>query len=90
MNVFVLPNTKEDILKNVGNQSSSGALTCIIFFSYYGKSMVPQNSLVTNWQTTNTEGEQMMTEFSFLGELSIHSITIHFQVFVRKTINAHA
>ncbi len=33
MNVFVLLNTKEDILKNVGKQSSSGApLTSIVFF----------------------------------------------------------
>ncbi len=33
MNVFVLLNTKEDILKNVGNREVSGApLTSIMFF----------------------------------------------------------
>ncbi len=45
-----LLNTKQDILKNVGKQSSSGApLTSIVFFSLLWKSMVPQNSLVTNF-----------------------------------------
>ncbi len=49
MNVFVLLNTKEDILKN-GKQSSSGApLTCIVFVFLLWKSMVSQNSLVTNF-----------------------------------------
>ncbi len=32
MNVFVLLNTKEDILKNVGNSSSGAPLTFIVFF----------------------------------------------------------
>ncbi len=50
MNVFDLLNTKEDILKNLGKQSSSGApLTSIVFYFLLWKSMVPQNSLVTNF-----------------------------------------
>ncbi len=32
MNVFVLLNTKEDILKNVGNSSSGAPLTSMVFF----------------------------------------------------------
>ncbi len=32
MNVFVLLNTKEDILKNVGHSSSGAPLTFIVFF----------------------------------------------------------
>ncbi len=50
MNVFDLLNTKEDILKNVGKQSSSGApLTSIVLFFLLWKSMMPQNRLVTNF-----------------------------------------
>ncbi len=47
MDVFVLLNTKEDILNNVG--SSGVTLTSIVFFFLIWKSMVPQNSLVTNF-----------------------------------------
>ncbi len=32
MNFFLLLNTKEDILKNVGNQSVDGSVTSIVFF----------------------------------------------------------
>ncbi len=49
MNVFVLLNTKEDILKNVGNSSSGAPLTSIVFCFIQWKSTVPQNSLVTNF-----------------------------------------
>ncbi len=69
-----------------GKQSSSGApLTSISFLLW--KSMVPQNSLVTNFlqniflcvrqnKDIHTglellEGEYMMTVFKFLGELSL-------------------
>ncbi len=45
MNVFVLLNTKEDILKNVGNRA---VLDHSIFFQLW-KSMMPLNSLVTNF-----------------------------------------
>ncbi len=41
MNVFVLLNTKEDILKNEGNRT----VLIIVFFLLLWKSMVPQNSL---------------------------------------------
>ncbi len=40
MNVFVLLNTKEDILNNVGNT---------VFFLLLWKLMLPQNSLITNF-----------------------------------------
>ncbi len=43
LNVFILLNTKEDILKNVGNSSSGEPLTSIVFFILLWKSMVPQN-----------------------------------------------
>jgi len=49
MNVFVLLNTKEDILKNEGNSSSGAPLTSIVIFFLLWKSMVAQNSLVTNF-----------------------------------------
>ncbi len=45
MNVFVLLNTKEDILKNKGKRA---ILNHSIFFLLW-KSMVPRNSLVTNF-----------------------------------------
>ncbi len=45
MNVFVLLNTKEDILKNEGKRA---ILNHSIFFLLW-KSMVPRNSLVTNF-----------------------------------------
>ncbi len=83
MNVFVL-NTKKDILKNEGNRAvldHSG-----VFFLLW-KSMVPQNSLITNFlqniflcvqqnKHIHTDldllkDEYMMTGFSFLGELSL-------------------
>ncbi len=50
MNVFVLLNTKEDILKNVGTEQFWGTIDfhSILFFLIW-KSMVPQNSLVTNF-----------------------------------------
>ncbi len=68
-----------------GKQSSSGApLTSIVFFFLLWKSMVPQNSLITNFLQniflcvqqnkdihTGLEGELLTTEFSFLGELSL-------------------
>ncbi len=49
MNVFVLLNTEEDILKNVGNRAVLGTIDfhSIVFLLW--KSMVPQNSLVTNF-----------------------------------------
>ncbi len=46
MNVFVLPNTKEDILKNVGNRAVLGHH--YLFFMLW-KSTVTQNSLNTNF-----------------------------------------
>ncbi len=45
MNVFVLKNTKEDILKNMGNRAVLGHS---IFFSYYGSQWCPK-SLITNF-----------------------------------------
>ncbi len=43
MSLFL--NTKEDILKNVGKQSSSGApLTSIVFFPYYGSQWFPKTA----------------------------------------------
>ncbi len=88
MNVFVLLNTKEDILKNVGNRAVLGTIDFHSIFSLLWKSMVPQNSLVTNFlqniflcvrqnKDIHTglellEGEKMMTRFSFLGELSLY------------------
>ncbi len=44
MNVFVLLNTKEDILKNVGNSSSGEPLTSIVFFFYYGSQWCPKTA----------------------------------------------
>ncbi len=45
MNVFVLLNTKEDILKNVGDSSSGAPLTSIVFiFSYYGSQWCPKTA----------------------------------------------
>ncbi len=41
--------TKEDILKNVGKEQSGAPLTSIVFFFLLWKSIVPQNSLVTNF-----------------------------------------
>ncbi len=50
MNVFVLPNTKEDILKNVGNTTAVlGHHWLLWYFFLLWRSMVPQNSLVTNF-----------------------------------------
>ncbi len=85
MNVFVLPNTKEDILKKVCNQAVLGH-HCLRKKIQW-KSMVPQNCSVSHilqniflcvQQNKDIytglellEGEQMMTEFSFLGELSL-------------------
>ncbi len=45
MNVFILLNTKEDILKNVGNRAVLGTIdfNCI-FFSYYGGQMCPKTA----------------------------------------------
>ncbi len=71
-----------------GKQSSSGApMTSIVLFFLLWKSMVPQNSRITNFLQNISlcvqqnkeihtglellEGEKMMTEFSFLGELSL-------------------
>jgi len=50
MKFFVLLNTKEDILKNVGNRAVLGyrRFTTVLFFLLW-KSMEPQNSLVTNF-----------------------------------------
>ncbi len=50
MNVFVLLNTKEDILKNVGNRAVLGHHWLPeYFFFLLCKSMVPQNSLITSF-----------------------------------------
>ncbi len=50
MNVFVLLNTKEDILMDVGNRAVLGYHWLpYYFFSLLWKSMVPQNSLFTNF-----------------------------------------
>ncbi len=49
MNVLVLLNTKEDILKNVGNRAVLGHHWRPYFFFLWWKSMEPQNSLVTNF-----------------------------------------
>ncbi len=49
MNGFVLLNTKEDILKNVGNGVFLGTIDFHNIFFLLWKSMVPQNSLVTNF-----------------------------------------
>ncbi len=49
MNVFVLPNTKEDILKKVCNQAVLGApLTSIVGKKILWKPMVPQNCSVSH------------------------------------------
>ncbi len=87
MNVFVLLNTKEDILKNVETEQFWGTIDFHSIFFLLWKSMVPQNSLITNFlqniflcvqqnKDIHTglellEDEYMMTEFSFLGELSL-------------------
>ncbi len=45
MNVFVLPNTKEDILKNVGNRAVLGHHWLpLYFFSYYGSQWCPKTA----------------------------------------------
>ncbi len=50
MNVFILLNTEGDILKNVGNRAVLGTIDFkSIFFLLLWKSMVPQNSLITNF-----------------------------------------
>ncbi len=66
---------------------SGAPLTFIVFVFLLWKSMVPQKSLVTNFLQNISlcvrqnkeihtglelvEGEEMMTEFSFLGKLSL-------------------
>ncbi len=54
MNFFVLLNTKKDILKNEGNRAVLGHhwLSLYLFF-LLRKSMMPQNSLVTNFLQNN-------------------------------------
>ncbi len=50
MNVFVLLNTKEDILKMWETEQFWGTIDFhSIFFSYYGSQWCPQNSLITNF-----------------------------------------
>ncbi len=77
MNVFVLLNKREDILEKVGNRAVTIDFHRI-FFPILWKSMVPQNSLVTNFPQNIflcvrqnkefhtgleiLEGEEMMTE----------------------------
>ncbi len=41
INFFHVPNTKEDILKNVGNQTVAGTLDCRIKKKYYGSHCGP-------------------------------------------------
>ncbi len=48
-NVFVLANTKEDILKNVGNRAVLGHNWLPYIFFLLWKSMVPQNCVATNF-----------------------------------------
>ncbi len=61
MDFFLLLNTKEDILKNVGNQTVDGSHS---MFSILWMSMAAVNCLVTNIL-------QNMFFMSFLGELSL-------------------
>ncbi len=82
MTVFILWNIKEDILKNVGNQ----AVSVPIDFHYMDKNTmdvkrvtnIPKDILFYVLQKTEMdrgleqhEGEYIMTEFSFLGGLSL-------------------
>ncbi len=62
MSFFILLNTKADILKNVGNQTVDDSHCLPQYFPIQWKSMATVREL---------EGEQIMTEFSFLGELSL-------------------
>ncbi len=62
MSFFILLNTKADILKNVGNQTVDDSHCLPQYFPIQCKSMATVREL---------EGEQIMTEFSFLGELSL-------------------
>ncbi len=87
MNVFVPPNTKEDILKKVCNQAVLGTIDFHSRKQIEWKSTVPQNCSVSytlqniflcvqqnkhiHTGVELLEGEQMMTEFSFLCQLSL-------------------
>ncbi len=84
MNVFVLLNTKEDILKSLGNGAVLGTIDfhCILFvptIEVNGAPKQPGYKLSSEYLRKNKhihsglerlEGEYM-TEFSFLGELSL-------------------
>ncbi len=69
MNVFVLLNTKEDILKNVGNRAVLGHQSLPLHFFFLNIFHCVQQNKDIHTGLEILEGELMMTEFSFLGEL---------------------
>ncbi len=93
MNVFLLLNTKDDILKNVGNQTVDDS-HCVffVFFTYYGskyqkKVWLPtffKISCIQQKKETQTDLEQLEGEETFLGNYPFNGKNADFKGIIQQ------
>jgi len=79
MSFFLLLNTKEVLLKKMGNQTvarqkKKGSIKCLFTYILQKFFFCVQLKKETHTGLEQLEGEEMMTEFKFLGELSFNII----------------